>query len=100
MTTRPFLFLGDGLILNADARGGQITVEALDAAGKPLEGFGLATSRPLTSDNVRHALSWKGHKDLHQLQGKPIRLRFHLKNARMFSLTPRTQKVHYIRSYN
>ena len=100
MTTRPFLFLGDGLILNADARGGQITVEALDAAGKPLEGFGLASSRPLTSDNVRHALSWKGHKDLHQLQGKPIRLRFHLKNARMFSLTPRTQKVHYIRSYN
>ena len=100
MTTRPFLFLGDGLILNADAKGGQITVEALGADGKPLAGFGLATSQPLTSDNVRHTLSWKGHKDLHQLQGKPIRLRFHLKNARIFSLTPRTQKVHYIRSYN
>ena len=100
MTTRPFLFLGDGLDLNADAKGGQITVEALDADGKPLEGFGLATSQPLTTDNIRHALAWKGHKDLHQLQAKPIRLRFHLKNARMFSLTPRTQNAHYIRSYN
>ena len=59
-----------------------------------------ATSQPLTTANIRHALGWKGHKALHQLQGKPIRLRFHLKNARMFSLTPRTQKVHYIRSYD
>ncbi len=100
MTTRTFLFLGDGLVLNADAKDGQITVEALNADGKPIPGFGLETSQPVTTDNIRHSLAWKGHKDLHQLQGKPIRLRFHMKNARMFSLTPRTKSPHYIRSYN
>jgi len=100
MTTRTFLFLGDGLALNADAKGGQITVEALDAKGKPIPGFTRETSQPLTTDNIRHSLAWKGHKDLHQLQGKPIRLRFHMKNARLFSLTPRTKSSHYIQSYN
>jgi len=100
MTTRALLFLGDGLVLNADAKGGQITVEALDADGKPIPGFGLEASQPLTTDSIRHSLAWKGHKDLHQLQGKPIRLRFHMKNARMFSLTPRTNTSHYIQSYN
>ena len=42
MTTRPFLFLGDTLLLNADASQGSIAVEALDAAGKSIAGFGLA----------------------------------------------------------
>ncbi|GIT30549.1 MAG: hypothetical protein Ct9H300mP1_25950 [Planctomycetaceae bacterium] len=34
MTTRPILFLGDTLTGNAEAKGGSLTVEALDAEGK------------------------------------------------------------------
>ena len=100
MTTRAFVFLGDTLLLNADASRGSISVEALDIDGNPIEGFGRDTSVPLTTDNIRHALSWKGHKDVHQLQGRPLRLRFHLRQARIFSLTPKTQHIHHVRAYD
>ena len=100
MTTRPFLFLGDTLVLNADASQGSISIEALDGTGKPIKGFGRDNSVTLTTDSIRHTLAWKGHKDLHQLQGRPIRLRFYLKQARVFSLTPRTKHNHHIRAYD
>ena len=100
MTTRPFVFLGDTLVLNADAAGGSIRIEALDSKGTPLLGFGLETSIKLTTDDIRHRLAWEGHKDLHQLQGRPIRLRIHMKNARIFSLTPSTQHNHWVRAYD
>ena len=100
MMTRAFIFLGDTLLLNADASQGAITVEALDVDGEPIEGFARHASVPLTSDNIRHTLSWTGHPDLHQLQGRPVRLRFHLKRARIFSLTPKTRHIHYVRAYD
>ena len=100
MTTRPFVFLGDTLVLNADAAGGSIRIEALDTKGVPIIGFGLDTSIKLTTDDIRHRLAWEGHKDLHQLQGRPIRLRIHMKNARIFSLTPSTQNNHWVRAYD
>jgi len=100
MTTRPFVFLGDTLVLNADASKGSVSVEALGSDGKPIKGFTRDNSVKLTTDNIRHKLAWKGHKDLHQLQGRPIQLRFHLKQARIFSLTPRTRHTHYVRGYD
>ena len=99
LTTRPFLFLGDTLLLNADAKGGEIVVEALDAEGQPIKGFGRDEAIPVTSDSVRHSLRWKEQKDLHQLQGRPMRLRFHMRAARIFSFTPRTLHRHYVRAY-
>ena len=100
VTTKPFLFLGDTLLLNADAKGGEIVVEALDAEGKPIKGFGRQEAIPLSSDSVRHSLRWQDQKDLHQLQGRPVRLRFHMRSARIFSFTPRTLHRHYIRAYD
>ena len=99
LTTRPFLFLGDALVLNADAKGGEIVVEALDSEGQPIKGFGRDEAIPVTSDSVRHSLRWKEQKDLHQLQGRPMRLRFHMRAARIFSFTPRTLHRHYVRAY-
>ena len=101
MTTRPFLFLGDTLLLNADASKGSVAVEALDAkSGKPIKGFELGKSVVLKKDKIRHALAWKGQKDLHQIQGRAIRLRFHLRQARMFSITPKTRNSHWVRAYD
>ena len=100
MTTRAFVFLGDTLLLNADATGGAIAVEVLDRDGQPIDGFGRDEAMLVTSDSIRHPLAWKGHKDLHQLQGRPIRLRLHLRSARIFSLTPRTLHQHYVRAYD
>ena len=100
MTTRAFVFLGDTLLLNADAVGGAIAVEVLDREGRPIDGFGRDEAVVMTEDKIRHTLAWKGHKDLHQLQGRPIRLRLHLRSSRVFSLTPRTRHRHYVRAYD
>lgn len=40
--TRPFIFLGDTMILNADASQGSITAEALDVDAKRIDGFRTA----------------------------------------------------------
>ncbi|MDP7162873.1 MAG: hypothetical protein QF792_05205, partial [Phycisphaerae bacterium] len=76
MTTKKFLFIGDTLEVNANAKGGSIVVEALDANGKVIKGFSKTDCIPITTDNIRHVLKWKGQKDCHLIQARPIRLRF------------------------
>ncbi len=99
LNTKPLVFIGDTLEINANAEGGSLTVEALDVDGNPIEGFGKADCDPITSDKVRHAVSWKGNADCHLLQARPIRLRFHLQNAKLYSFTPRITLNHYLQSY-
>src|SRR5687767_9214228 len=60
LTTRPLVFLGDTLVVNANAAGGSLRVEALDGAGKPIAGFGADDCEPITTDSVRHVVAWKG----------------------------------------
>ena len=100
MTTKKFVFIGDTLEVNANAKGGSIVVEALDADGKVIEGFSKAESQAMTTDNVRHVLKWKGKKDCHLIQAQPIRLRFHMKKAKLYSFTPRIRYKHYVQSYD
>ena len=86
---KPLVFLGDTLVVNANAKGGSLVVEALDADGKIIEGFAHADCVPITTDSVRHVMTWKGNQDCHLLQGRPIKLHFHLKNAKLYSFEPR-----------
>ena len=100
MTTRPFVFIGDTLEVNADAKGGSIVVEALDAKSRAIKGFAKTDSIAITSDSVRHVLKWKDKDDCHLIQARPIRLRFHLKKAKLYSFTPRIRHKHYVQSYD
>jgi len=100
MTTKPFVFIGDTLEVNANAAGGSIQVEALDPEGKMIEGFAKKDCTAITSDSVRHVLKWKGKSDCQLIQARPIKLRFYLKNAKLYSFTPRIRHKHYIQSYN
>ena len=100
MTTKPIVFLGDTLVINANAKGGSLVVEALDVTGKPIKGFSASDCAPITTDSVRHVVTWKGHKDCHLLQGRPIRLRFHLKRAKLYAFEPGIRHSHYLQSYD
>jgi len=100
MTTKPFVFIGDTLEINANAAGGSIKVEALDPAGKVIEGFAKKDCTAITTNSVRHVLKWKGSGDCQLIQARPIKLRFYLKKAKLYSFTPRIRHKHYIQSYD
>ena len=85
IVTVPLKCVGTQLELTADAEGGLIGVELLDAAGKR-----LARSRPVTGDTTRGVVKWERLADLATLRNQPIRLKFTLDRAKLyaFGFTP------------
>jgi hypothetical protein len=82
--TKLFLFTGSTLKLNAKANFGQVVVEALDEKGTLAPGLTRERCEPMQADSVEHPIRWKD-ASLADLRGKPIRLRFYLTNARLYS---------------
>ena len=74
---------GQHLFVNTDAAQGELKVEILDEAENPLPGYGEGDLIPVRSDTVRQPVHWKGNKTLPP--DRPIRLRFRLSNAHLFS---------------
>ena len=85
LTTKPFVFAGSKLVINADAKSGQVLVEILHTDGKPLAGFSKRDCDPVHVDKIRQTITWNGKSDLTHVAGKPIKLKFYLKNAKLFS---------------
>jgi hypothetical protein len=90
--TKPFVLPPGQLHLNADAtppspplhKGGMggVWVTVCDAEGKPLPGF--EQSFPITGDRCRAMVRWNPGR-LSQLRGRTVRLRFTLRQAKLFS---------------
>ena len=86
LTTKPLKLTGDKLVINADAEDGGVGVEILGRTGqRPVPGFSLADCDRFSGDSVRHTVAWQGSSDLSRLQDRPVRLRFHLQNAKLYS---------------
>jgi hypothetical protein len=84
--TRPFRFQGRSLRLNYSTSAvGSVRAEIQDAAGNPIRGFALADSTELFGDEIERQVAWKNKTDLSRLSGTPIRLRFEMKDADLFS---------------
>ncbi|RPH39805.1 MAG: hypothetical protein EHM91_11880, partial [Planctomycetota bacterium] len=77
--TKPLTFKGSRLTLNLAAKG-SVRVALLDDAGKVIPGYG---SSEATGDSVSQEVRWTS--DLAALEGKPVRLRFELKDAKLFA---------------
>jgi len=87
MVTKPLVFAGRGLSLNfATSAAGGIRVELQDASGQPLPGFSLADCQEQIGNELDRVVNWKGGADVSALAGKPVRLRFVLKDADVFAL--------------
>jgi len=71
------------LIINADASGGYVTAEVLDARGQIQPGFSSDECQYMVDDSLRYNLRWED-KDLSQAT-QPMQLRFKLSNAKLFS---------------
>ena len=84
LVTQPFACEGDSLEINAQARGGLAAVAVLDRQGTQVPGFGKTDCAIFDSDSVRHTVTWR-QAALGSLKGKVIRLKFYLRNARLYS---------------
>jgi len=88
IVTKPFTFQGSQLVLNYIAwpvHSGAVRVEIQDADGQPLEGLTLADCVPLHGDQIDQQVKWKSGVELGAYAGRPVRLRFQLKDADLFS---------------
>ncbi|HJN11077.1 MAG: hypothetical protein QGG09_16630 [Pirellulaceae bacterium] len=84
--TRPFTMRGTELSLNlATSAAGSIQVEIQTATGKPIEGFALADCPELFGDEIERVVKWSKDSDVSRLAGQPIRLRFVMKDADLYS---------------
>jgi hypothetical protein len=86
-TTEPLKFAGGKLVLNVDTSAeGTVRVAVLDGEGKAIEGLGLKDCDLIhTANEVNRVVKWKGKADVSQWAGKPIRLRFGLKNSDLYA---------------
>ncbi len=85
LTTRPIRFSGNHLFVNADARGGELRVEVLDLDGEVYPALSRRFCMPITTDATIQRVRWMEPVDLSALAGKPVRFRFHLTNAKLYS---------------
>ena len=86
LLTRPFTARGEALWLNVDAQpDGWAKVEVLDEQNRPIDGFTLQQTIPLTGNAVRQQATWQDGVAWRQLQGKKVRLRISLHNASLYA---------------
>ncbi len=85
--TKMATFAGKRLAVNfSTSAAGGLRVEIQDAQGKPLPGFALADADELIGNEIARPVTWRGKDDLGALAGKPLRLRFVMKDADLYSL--------------
>jgi hypothetical protein len=83
--TRVLTFTGNYLFVNVEALKGQLVVLICDKEGNPLPGFEREQCMPVSGDSTKQLISWKGNLSLLSLKGIPVRLKFYLVNARIYS---------------
>ena len=85
--TKPLIFSGQQLQLNfSTSAAGSIRVEIQNQDGKAIEGFKLEDCSEVFGDTIDRTVTWKDNSELKSLAGKPVRLRFQLKDADLFAL--------------
>ena len=97
--TKPFLWSGEELYVNADARWGEIHAEIMDPEKLPEHPCGSVgpdtfdampgfvgyrgQTVPMTGDHLRHRLGWKGNAK--PPTDRPVQIRFIMRQARLYS---------------
>ena len=97
--TEPFIWKGEELFVNADARWGEIHAEIMDPERLPenpqgsvgpdtlgaIRGFVThrGETEPMSGDHLRHRLNWK--EDARPPRDRPVQIRFIIRQARLYS---------------
>jgi hypothetical protein len=85
-TTPPLLYSGNQLTLNTDtSAGGHVRVEVQNGSGQPLPGLSAEECDPINGNFIQKVISWHGNPPLQPWAGKPVRLRFVMRDAKLYS---------------
>ena len=86
LITAPITFTGSSLHLNVStSAGGSMRVEMLDADDHTITGFSLDDCFDIVGDTLDYTVRWSNGTDVSALAGKPVKLRFSLKDADLYS---------------
>tara|TARA_B110000263_G_scaffold92079_1_gene80496 strand:+ start:14613 stop:16148 length:1536 start_codon:yes stop_codon:yes gene_type:complete len=86
LITKPVTFTGQQLSVNySTSAAGGLYVELQDLAGQPLVGFSREDCLEHYGDSTEQVIRWKSGTDVSTLVGKPIRIRFILKDGDLYS---------------
>ncbi len=86
VVTKPLVFDGSRLEINySTSAAGSVRIEVQSEDGEPLPGFALDDCFEIVGDSVEHTVRWNGGTGVESLAGRPVRLRFVLKDADLFS---------------
>jgi hypothetical protein len=86
LVTKPITFTGKTLRINfATSAAGSLRVELQDEIGKPLPGFSLDDCEELFGDTLDRSVHWNTKANLSALIGRPVRVRFELRDADLYS---------------
>ena len=87
LTTKPLAIFSPELRVNLLAPQGELVYQVTDLLSNPLKGFTFDDCVPLREiDSLDAPLRFRDKTDLSELQGKPIRLQFQFRNARLYAL--------------
>lgn len=95
MVTKPFIFKGEQLDINySTSAAGHIAIEIQNPDGSPIPNFTLNDSSVIQGDEINRKIYWPGQKsktdvggpNLKNLSGSPIRLKFDMKDADIYSI--------------
>jgi hypothetical protein len=93
LTTKPLIFSGARLELNVDtSAGGTVLVEIQDEAGEPVEGFTIVDADEVNGNYIRKVATWNGSNDVSSLAGKVIRLRFVMRDTKLYAFQFKSKK--------
>ena len=86
-TTKPLRFSGSRLSLNFSTSAvGTVRAELQRPDGTPIPGYTLQECTLLYGDSLAGVIQWRGGADISRLAGQPIRVRFELRDADLYSV--------------
>ena len=87
LITRPLVFTGRELEINyATSAAGSLRVEIRDAENRPIPGYSLRDAVDVFGNRIAGRAAWKNGSDVGRLAGQPVRLRFVMRDADLYSI--------------
>ncbi len=85
LTTKPLTFGGRYFFVNGDFHNGKLRAALLNEDMSPIDGYTLDDCLDLRENSTKAMLSWRGGRDLSELSGSVIRVKFECSEGSLYS---------------